>query len=346
LEKGQKPELPLREHLGFPLLLECDSKGRVLWMSSRTRELLGEPRSLSDIVLVSLPSKTRANTRYRVFSWHFWRVWESGDSVLLGMRAPQLPDRMQAEFLRLEGRFVRSFIRLVDRERRLSEGVRRRRGNGGRKAIRQIEMERRRVGRELHTGVGQTLAAIRLQLEIIGSEMPLPPPGVMQALESISSLCINAMEQVRSVSKKLHPPEWQRLTLEEAIRQLWDLSGIQERFDGELKIVPLPKEPDPEVKALLYRTIQESLSNIVRHAKATRIDVDIRPDGDRVRLTVSDNGVGFDVAGLRATPASVTGGLGLRSIQDLVTETGGNFDIESGPLGTKLVVSVVLILTE
>ena len=75
------------------------------------------------------------------------------------MRPPQLPDRAQSEFLRLEGHFVRSFIRLVEGERRLSERVRRRRGNGGRRAIRQIEMERRRLGRELHTGVGQTLAA-------------------------------------------------------------------------------------------------------------------------------------------------------------------------------------------
>jgi signal transduction histidine kinase len=262
------------------------------------------------------------------------------------MRAPQLPDRLQVEFLRLEGRCVRSFIRLVDRERRLSEGDRRKRGNGGRKAIRQIEMERRRVGRELHTGVGQTLAAIRLQLEVIGSEMPLPPPRVMQALESISSLCISALDQVRSVSKKLHPPEWQRLSLEEAIRQLWDLSGIRERFEGELKIVPLPREPDPEVKALLYRAIQESLSNIVRHSKATRIDVELIPNNDRALLTVSDNGIGFDLAGLRAAPASVTAGIGLRSIQDLVTETRGNFDIESGPHGTKLVISVMLTLGE
>jgi len=207
-------------------------------------------------------------------------------------------------------------------------------------------MERRRVGRELHTGVGQTLAAIRLQLEVIGSELPLPPPRVMQALESISSLCMSALEQVRSVSKRLHPPEWQRLTLEDAVRQLWDLSAIRERFEGELRISPLPREPEPEIKALLYRTIQESLSNIVRHSKASRIEVELRPEGDRVLLTVSDNGIGFDLAALRAAPASVTAGIGLRSIQDLVAETRGNFGIESGPLGTKLVVSVALTLSE
>ena len=315
-------------------------------MSHRTRAVLGEARSLSEVVLVVLPAKSRTGARYRVFSWHFWRVWESADSVLLGMRPPQLPDRAQFEFLRLESRFMRSFIRLVEGERRLSERVRRRRGSGGRKAIRQIERERRRVGRELHTGVGQTLAAIRLQLEVIGAELPLPPPRVMQALESISSLCANALEQVRSVSKRLHPPEWQRLTLEEAVRQLWELSGIRERFTGDLRIQPLPQEPEPEIKALLYRTIQEALSNIVRHAKASRIDLELRPEGDRVLLTISDNGIGFDLEALRAAPASVTAGIGLRSIRDLVAEASGNFDMESGPLGTKLIVSVALTLSE
>jgi signal transduction histidine kinase len=341
---GKKPEFPFREHPGLPLLLECDSGGRVLWMSHRTRALLGDAKLLSDLIVVPLPAKSRTGTRYKIFSWHLWRVWESQNTVLLGMRAPQLPDRVHSEFLRLEGRLVRSFIRLVEGERRLSERVRRRRGNGGRKAIRQIEMERRRLGRDLHTGVGQTLAAIRLQLEVIGAEFPLPPPRVMQALESISSLCGSALEQVRSVSKRLHPPEWQRLTLEEAVRQVWDLSGIQERFTGELRIHPLPREPEPAVKALIYRTIQESLSNIVRHSKASRIDVELRPEGERVVLTVSDNGIGFDLAALRTAAASVADGIGLRSIRDLVAEAHGNFDIESGPLGTKLVVSVALTL--
>ena len=203
-------------------------------------------------------------------------------------------------------------------------------------------MERQRLGRELHTGVGQSLAAIRLQLEIIGAEMPLPPSGVMQALKNIAVLSGAALDQVRSVSRKLHPPEWQRLRLEDAVRQLWEISGIPDRFEGDLKIQPLSADPAPEVKALLYRTLQEALSNVVRHAKATRIDAELRQENDRIVMTLSDNGIGFDVAALRAAPANVAAGLGLRSISDLVRESSGNFDVESGPLGTKLVISVAI----
>jgi two-component system NarL family sensor kinase len=278
-----------------------------------------------------------------VLSWHFWRVWESAETVVIGARPPQLADRLQADFLRLEGRLVRSFFRLARGERVLSERARRRRGSsGGHKAIRQIELERQRLGRELHTGIGQSLAAIRLQLEIIATEMPLPPAPVMQALENIAALSVSALDQVRSVSKRLHPPEWQRLTLSDAVRQLWEISGIHQRFEGELRAEPLPKEPEPEIKALLYRALQESLSNVVRHANASRVDAELRADGDRLVLVVADNGIGFDMAALRSAPANVNAGIGLRSIRDLVSGSGGNFDVESSPLGTKLVVSVAL----
>ena len=261
--------------------------------------------------------------------------------MVVGARPLPLPDRSQVEFLRLEARLVQGFIRLVEDERYLGERARRRRGGtGGYGAIRQIELERQRLGRDLHTGVGQTLAAVRLQLELIGAAMPLPPPKVKQSLETIAMLNASALEQVRAVSKRLHPPEWQRLTLEEAVRQLWALSGIAERFSGELKIEPLPREPVVEVKALLYRTVQETLSNVARHSKATRVDVELRVEGERVVLRVTDNGVGFDVAHLWAAPASVAGGIGLRSVRDQAAEAGGKFDMESGPLGTKLVVSV------
>ena len=332
-----------REFLTGPFLLECDARGKVLWMSHRAREILGDPVHISELVVAARPVSGPGEARFRVLSWHFWRVWESGDRVLVGVRGPKVSDRACRDVARLERRMMRSLLRLVEDERVLSERARRKRGvSGGRKAIQQIELERQRLGRELHTGVGQSLAAIRLQLEVIGTELPLPPPRVMQALENISTLSATALQLVRSVSQRLHPPEWQRLTLEEAVRQLWQVSGIRERFAGELRVEPLDREPEPEIKALLYRTLQEALSNVMRHSKASRIDVTLQREGDRIVLRVSDNGVGFDVAALRSTPASVTAGIGLRSIRDLVAEANGNFAVESSSVGTKMVVSVPL----
>jgi two-component system NarL family sensor kinase len=211
-------------------------------------------------------------------------------------------------------------------------------GTGG-GAIRQIELERQRLGREMHTGLGQLLAAIRLQLEVITSQLPHPPELVAKALERIGTLAADALEQVRSISHRLHPPEWQRLTLEAAILQLWEYSGIPERLEASQRIEALPREPEQEIKVLIYRGAQEALANLTRHAHAARVGMALEARGDRIVLTMEDNGIGFDVAKLLAAPASVASGIGLRSIREQAAVLGGRLEITSGPGGTKLVLS-------
>ena len=111
-------------------------------------------------------------------------------------------------------------------------------------------------------------------------------------------------------------------------------------FQASLRIQPLPHEPDLELKALIYRAAQEALSNAVRHARATRVDAALEMRDNCAILTIRDNGVGFDVAGLLRGPASVTSGIGLRSIREQAAALGGKLEIESGPDGTTLLVSV------
>ena len=163
---------------------------------------------------------------------------------------------------------------------------------------------------------------------------------MQQALSRISSLASEALEQVRSVSARLHPPEWQRLTIEAALQQLWDLSGIPQKFEASLRIQPLPHEPDLEAKVLLYRAAQEALSNVARHARATRVAAVLETRDDFLILTIRDDGVGFDVAGLLRGPASVASGIGLRSIREQAAALGGKLEIQSGPAGTRLLASL------
>jgi two-component system NarL family sensor kinase len=252
----------------------------------------------------------------------------------------RMPAAMSAGLLLLESSLLRHYLRLQLAERGLSTFARNRRRGTGRGAARQVELERQRLGRELHTGVGQMLAAIRLQLEVVAALLPDPPALVQHALTRISTLANGALEQVRSVSARLHPPEWQRLTLADALQQLWDISGIPQRFATSLRIQPLPHEPDLEAKVLLYRAAQEALSNVARHARATRVDAALEARGDCAILTIRDDGVGFDVAGLLRGPASVASGIGLRSIREQAAALGGKLEIHSGPTGTTLVVSV------
>src|SRR5262249_15018863 len=161
-------------------------------------------------------------------------------------------DSRADEVSRLESSLVQKFFRLLRQEQILSRLARNRR-TGGRRANQLIEWERQRLGRELHTGVGQMLAAIRVQVELIEARLPGVDPKVRRSMDSIMALVEGALEQVRSVSQRLHPPEWQRLTLESALHQLWDLSAIPDHFQAQLDFGPLRAEPPLEMKTLIYR---------------------------------------------------------------------------------------------
>jgi signal transduction histidine kinase len=240
----------------------------------------------------------------------------------------------------LQNRLIQRYFRLEKVHRKLLQQAQGKKPGDGRKAVQQMELERERLGRDLHTGVGQTLAATRLQLEIIDSQMPMPPAAVRQALDRVSALASQALDQVRSVSRRLHPPEWQRLTLSEALRQLWDLSGLPQSTQASIAIAPELPEPDLETKILIYRAVQEALSNIARHSRATTVTVSLEARGKRLLLTVRDNGVGFDAPGLLNRPANLSGGIGLRGIRGQAAAMGGELTVRSGSDGTTLEVSV------
>ncbi len=310
----------------YPLFLECDLHGQVIWMSDRTHLVLGSADTLSTTIVMGTPLSLSP-------------VMKTGDRVLMSA-LPKSPAGPATSALRgLESSLLRNYFRLQIVERDLSARVRQHKRGGGRQAIRQMERERQRLGRELHTGVGQLLAAIRLQLEVVAAQLPAPPEPVQQALDSISALASDALEQVRSISKRMHPPEWQRLSLESALGQLWDLSGIPQRSDGTVRLETLPRQPEQEIKVLFYRAAQEALSNLTRHAQATKIEMTLRAVDDSVVLKIQDNGVGFNVARLWAAPPSVSSGIGLRSIREQAEAIGGKLQIESGPLGTTLLVT-------
>ncbi len=323
------------------LFIECDRRGHVLWMSGEPPVMLDPPSNLVDVI----PAGVAAifGPLHLAPAVFFFRLFERGDRVLIGVKFSALKEDEAVPgasgLMPVQASLLRHCFRLQHMERGLSTLARQKRRGSGRLSLVQIERERQRLGRELHTGLGQILAAIRLQLEIIGTQTPEPPTAVKNALGRISLLSNEALEQVRSVSRRLHPPEWQRLTLEAAIRQLWEISGIPQRFETSLRLDPLPHEPALEVKVLMYRATQEALSNLTRHSHASRIDLTLELAGDSLVLTIQDNGVGFDVRRQFSAPASVSAGIGLRSIREQAHAVGGNLVVESGPVGTKLEIS-------
>ena len=133
-------------------------------------------------------------------------------------------------------------------------------------------------------------------------------------------------------SEPVHPPEWQHLPIKEAIQQMWSRSGIPESFEAHLEIETLPREPDPDVKGLLYRAAQEAVSRIVRYSRATRVEASLRIRAGNLVLRFQDNGPGLE--------ASRSGGIGLLRIREEAQALGGILMVESGPVGTTLELTV------
>jgi len=328
--------------VAYPLLMECDRRGRLLWLSDQARSTLVNADNLVDAI-PETPSGLESESD-GIAAVYFLRLLEHGDRVLLTAQYQDPADRaaraLSGGLMHVQGTFLEHYFRLQNMERTLSTRTRQLRRGGARPAVVQIELERQRLGRELHTGVGQVLAAIRLQLEIIAAHQSAPPPPVQEALGRIATLADQASEQVRSVSRRLHPPEWQRLPLAAAIQQMWNMSGIPQQFEATLHMQEPFQEPALEVKVLMYRAAQEALSNFVQHSHASRISMRLEQKGALAILRIEDNGIGFDAQKLFAGPASIASGIGLRSIRDQAASLGGKLAVESGPEGTRLQVAV------
>lgn len=301
-----------------PLLFECDRDGRVVWMSDYARSVIGDITPMPAAVADYLRSGE---------SFHIWAVFVMPDTMLVAVQPARISE---PDLENLENGLLRRYFHLEEAERKLA--ARARRNSPGRLSTqRQIERERQRIGSELHTGVGQMLTAIRLQLEFVATQAPDPAEAVKEALDRIGWLAQEALEQVRGISRLLYPPDWQRLAIGQALRQLWEVTGIPLRFEANVDLPPLEREPGHEIKVLLYRAAQEALSNIARHSGASQVEMRLEGEGDRVTLSIHDNGKGFDAAA-----AEEGSGLGLRSVRDAATELGAKFVVESTPGSTTL----------
>lgn len=324
----------------FPMLIQCSQAGRVLWMSPAARAALGEAHNLADTV-VSASERPLGPPSARARGICLSLIYGAADGLLLSAQllGQEEETREEPGLRGLEGEALRRFFRLEQTARRLVARARRRQAGGGRAVIELIEEERARLGRELHSGVGQLLVSILRQAEMAEAQLLVGGSTVNQTLGRISTSASEALALVRAVGRRLHPPEWQRLTLEAALEQLWQISGIPQRYQAELSLAPLPAQPEPIIKTLFYRTAQEALSNIDQHAHASRVHLAVAVRGEQIELTVWDNGPGIDTAALAAAPARIGAGLGLRSIREQAAAVGGKMMLQSGPLGTKLIVS-------
>jgi signal transduction histidine kinase len=178
---------------------------------------------------------------------------------------------------------------------------------------------RRRIERNLHDGTQQRLVTIDIGLRALESKISADNPEALEAVERIRDDVRAVIEEVREVSRGLHPSALAEAGLEASLRSLARRTGIGVDFDVEL-----PTRPPEPIEIGVYYLVSEALTNIVRHAQAGSVTIEISAADSLLRVAVADDGVGG---------AEIGRGSGLEGLVDRVEALGGWLEIDSPPAG-------------
>jgi signal transduction histidine kinase len=221
------------------------------------------------------------------------------------------------------------------------------------------EVERRRLARELHDGIGQTLTALKNHLDRLARKAEEIGSRFTEDLAAAAEMAGAAVHDTRELSRLLRPPVLDDLGLVPALswlaRTLEKRTGlaIELTFGGELaaggagargaeRDEPQRAEPErlePEVETVIFRVVQEALTNTLKHSGARRAEVTVTADRSEVRVRIADPGAGFDPdATFGGAPAT---GVGLAGMRDRVELFGGRLTLVSAPgQGTEILLAV------
>lgn len=195
------------------------------------------------------------------------------------------------------------------------------------------ELERQRLSRELHDGLGQLLIALKLKMENLD---PSDPSGASPAVGEVKSSLNDTIDEVKRMSHNLMPAVLYEFGISTALRNLVDEiadnAGLQTTFQSKGKFDDLEKG----IKTYLYRIAQEALNNVVQHAGATRARVSLTNIDHSVEMRIEDNGKGFIENEKNGQP-----GNGLHNMKERTTLLGGSFKIDKlVPKGTVIIVNI------
>ncbi|MEY2575665.1 MAG: hypothetical protein QOF80_1152 [Verrucomicrobiota bacterium] len=201
------------------------------------------------------------------------------------------------------------------------------------------EEERRHLARELHDEIGQTLTAAKINTEMLRAAVP---PDLTPRLDENAAILDRLLRQTRQISLDLRPPLLDDLGLVPALR--WYVNQQAERagLEGKFSADPLADDVPPHIQIACFRLAQEAITNVVRHAQARTLMVEVGRAGTSLRLMVRDDGKGFDVAAAEAR-AEQGASLGLLGMKERAALAGGSARITSSP-GNGATIGILLPL--
>jgi signal transduction histidine kinase len=204
------------------------------------------------------------------------------------------------------------------------------------------EDERKKISRELHDVIAQTLTGINIRLAALKKEASLNTKGLERSIARTQKLVEKSVDIVHRFARELRPAVLDDLGLIPALHSFVKLFSQRTRIHISLKVFAGVEQLDGNKRTILYRVAQEALNNVARHAQASRVEVDIQRLADGgIAMKIHDNGKSFDVNGvLKAKGRKRLGLLGMRERLEMV---GGSFGVESVPgKGTTITAQIPL----
>jgi len=194
------------------------------------------------------------------------------------------------------------------------------------------EQERAQLGRELHDNVNQVLTTVKLYTELCLEKHP----DQQLLLEKSASYLAECINEIRNISKRLSSPVNSETSLKEPIEELISSIQLTNKLQINLNVQSNPCRISHDVHLCIYRIVQEHMTNILKHAEASRVDIQITVNSTAVDVVIKDNGKGFNVNAQRK-------GIGISNMQNRAESMNGILTIDSKPsAGCQLHVSIPL----
>jgi PAS domain S-box-containing protein len=190
------------------------------------------------------------------------------------------------------------------------------------------ERERRQIAVALHDRIGQALAISKMKLSALRDS--ILSPDLVVTMKEISDLIEQTIKETRSMTLELSPPILYELGFGPAVEWLTEQIQKQKHIEISLKDDGQPKPLDDDIAFVLFRALNELLINVTKHAQAQHVKVSLARDGEELRISVEDNGVGFDTGNI-GTQILKNGGFGLFSIRERLSHLNGHLEIASEP---------------
>jgi len=299
-------------------MMVCDLDGYIIMANKAMAELTGYTthelaqmnisRFLSTPSLETIMEKQRRHIKDESETltqrYELQMITKDGTKKTIDAVTSFLPDRERSPI-------IQTIARDVTEQKHYQENLR----AYASRAILAQEEERKRVARELHDDTAQALASLGMDIDSLAKVKDLTAKKTIKRLEELRDRTSDILLGVRSLSQALRPPMLEDLGFLAALEELANDLDTQPGTDAQFDVQGTPRRLAPEVELAMFRIAQETLSNVGKHSRATKCNVNVEFSPEKIKLSISDNGQGFEIRA-SGDDSTYSSNLGLTGMQE------------------------------